>query len=376
MGDSPPPTSQESERRRQRVRRRGANRTQRHEHTLSPEVGAHRVQRRRAAERLRKRRHERQQRGSNRLLGSSHPAHRGHREPRGRRGRPARLPPSRPRPARPERRDGPRRGGRARPRPNLAAAFRRHGAQAHSPDAPEPSDGSVHLPTHRKARIDRFDLDAQVCVKSTSASASRPSFATSWRPPLALDRLKRLRPDLVALELKRSWSAGTTDVSMSVRTFLTRLAALVPRPRTNTTLYYGVLAPHAKHRRRHRPHSTRPIPRPRRLLGRPHAARLRPRRPVLPAVPRPHALHPRRLRPRRGPTPPRPPPMLQRPAPRLPRPRSARRARHPRLPLTDVTECARRNALLRPEPDTGPATAPPWRTDLPGLSPASRCADP
>ena len=51
-------------------------------------------------------------------------------------------------------------------------------------------------------------------------------------------------------------------------------------------------------------------------------------------------------------------------APRLPRPRSARPARHPPLPLTDVTERARRNALLRPEPDTGPPTAPPWRTDL------------
>ncbi len=36
---------------------------------------------------------------------------------------------------------------------------------------------------------------------------------------------------------------------MSVRTFLTRLAALVPRPRANTTLYDGVLASHAKHRR-------------------------------------------------------------------------------------------------------------------------------
>jgi hypothetical protein len=37
---------------------------------------------------------------------------------------------------------------------------------------------------------------------------------------------------------------------MSVRTFLTRLAALVPRPRAHTTLYFGVLASHAKHRAR------------------------------------------------------------------------------------------------------------------------------
>ncbi len=106
----------------------------------------------------------------------------------------------------------------------------------------------MHLPTHRKARIDRFDLDAEVCVKEHRCERLEALFRYVLRPPLALDRLKRLGPDLVALELKRPWSDGTTHASMSVRTFLTRLAALVPRPRANTTLYYGVLAPHAKHR--------------------------------------------------------------------------------------------------------------------------------
>jgi hypothetical protein len=43
---------------------------------------------------------------------------------------------------------------------------------------------------------------------------------------------------------------------MSVRTFLGRLAALVPRPRAHTTLYYGVLSSHSKHRARVVPTST------------------------------------------------------------------------------------------------------------------------
>ncbi len=39
--------------------------------------------------------------------------------------------------------------------------------------------------------------------------------------------------------------------------FLGRLASLVPRPRANTTLYAGVLAPHAKNRPRARPAAPR-----------------------------------------------------------------------------------------------------------------------
>ncbi|HJL20449.1 MAG TPA: hypothetical protein RMH99_32580 [Sandaracinaceae bacterium LLY-WYZ-13_1] len=45
-----------------------------------------------------------------------------------------------------------------------AAAARTSGSEAHRPDdAPEPLD-TVHLPTRRKARIDGFDLDAEVAL--------------------------------------------------------------------------------------------------------------------------------------------------------------------------------------------------------------------
>jgi hypothetical protein len=141
------------------------------------------------------------------------------------------------------------RGRRGRRRETLGDASRPLGAQAHAPDDLEPRDGQVHLPTRRKARLDGFDLDAEVCVKAHDRPRLEALCRYVLRPPIALDRLKTLGPDLVALELKRPWPGGATHVSMSVRTFLTRLAALVPRPRTNTTLYYGVLASHAKHRR-------------------------------------------------------------------------------------------------------------------------------
>jgi len=133
----------------------------------------------------------------------------------------------------------------------LAAASRSHGAHTHAPDdAHQPHLGIVHLPTRRKARIDGFDLDAEVCAKEHERDRLERLCRYVLRPPLALDRLKILGPDLVAIALKRPWADGSTHVSMSVRTFLTRLAALVPRPRAHTTLYFGVLAPHAKHRAR------------------------------------------------------------------------------------------------------------------------------
>ncbi|HJL16330.1 MAG TPA: transposase, partial [Sandaracinaceae bacterium LLY-WYZ-13_1] len=123
------------------------------------------------------------------------------------------------------------------------------GAQAHAPDDLEPQGGQVHLPTRRKARLDGFDLDAEVCVNAHDRPRLEALGRYVLRPPIALDRLKLLGPDLVAIELERPWPGGATHVSTSVRTFLTRLAALVPGPRANTTLYYGVLASHAKHRR-------------------------------------------------------------------------------------------------------------------------------
>lgn len=130
----------------------------------------------------------------------------------------------------------------------LEASARSRGAATHRPDdAPDPVD-SVHLPTRRKARIDGFDLDAEVAVHEHQRERLEYLCRYVLRPPLALERLKLLGKDLVAIELKRRWRDGTTHVTMSVKTFLARLASLVPRPRANTTIYAGVLAANAKDR--------------------------------------------------------------------------------------------------------------------------------
>ena len=49
----------------------------------------------------------------------------------------------------------------------------------------------------------------------------------------------------VVLGLKRAWSDGTTAIRFDPTDFVGKLAALVPPPRANQTLYKGVLAAHS-----------------------------------------------------------------------------------------------------------------------------------
>ena len=61
------------------------------------------------------------------------------------------------------------------------------------------------------------------------------------RPPVAVERLQLTDSGQVHLTFKQPWRDGTTAVVFDPVTFLGRLAVLVPRPRTNLLLYYGVL---------------------------------------------------------------------------------------------------------------------------------------
>ena len=66
------------------------------------------------------------------------------------------------------------------------------------------------------------------------------------RPAVAADRLRLTDDGRVSLELKRRYHDGTTHLLFQPTTFIERLAALVPRPHKNLTIYSGVLAPNAK----------------------------------------------------------------------------------------------------------------------------------
>jgi len=62
---------------------------------------------------------------------------------------------------------------------------------------------------------------------------------------LALGRLERLPDGRVFLGFKRAWSDGTSGIELSTQEFTEKLAAIIPPPRANQTLYAGVLAGNA-----------------------------------------------------------------------------------------------------------------------------------
>jgi hypothetical protein len=68
------------------------------------------------------------------------------------------------------------------------------------------------------------------------------------RPPVALDRLHLTSEGRVRVSLREPWRDGTTDFVFDPVDFLGRLAVLVPRPRINLILYYGILGPRAERR--------------------------------------------------------------------------------------------------------------------------------
>jgi hypothetical protein len=65
------------------------------------------------------------------------------------------------------------------------------------------------------------------------------------RPRVTSERLALTADGQVRLALRHSWADGTTHVVFDPVEFLGRLAVLVPRPRVNLILYYGVLGARA-----------------------------------------------------------------------------------------------------------------------------------
>ena len=125
-------------------------------------------------------------------------------------------------------------------------------------------DFGIELPTRRKARLGEWDLDAEVAVHEHDRDRLEQLCRYLLRPPLALDRLVRLGDQRICIALKRPWADATTHVTMTPDAFIARLASLVPRPRKNQIVYFGVLAANARGRGdivprpRDEPRGTRP----------------------------------------------------------------------------------------------------------------------
>jgi hypothetical protein len=133
----------------------------------------------------------------------------------------------------------------------------RRGARLRRLRDADPVETPIPGPCH--ARANGFDLHAGLVVPAGQRErlerivryALPPQRAQSarWgprlRPPVAQERLHLTDDGQVRLELRHPWRDGTTALVFDPVEFLGRLAVLVPRPRINLLLYYGVLGPRA-----------------------------------------------------------------------------------------------------------------------------------
>ena len=97
----------------------------------------------------------------------------------------------------------------------------------------------------RCVNVDGFSLHANVRIKAGERGKLEKLVRYTARGPLSNERLRELPDGRLAYDLKRIWSDGTRSVVFSPCELIERLMPLVPLPRKNQVLYYGVLAPNA-----------------------------------------------------------------------------------------------------------------------------------
>ena len=93
-----------------------------------------------------------------------------------------------------------------------------------------------------------FSLHAGIATKANERSKLERLCRYITRPAISTKRLSLTHNGQVRYELKTPWHNGTTHVIFEPLDFISRLVALVPKPRVNLTRFHGVFAPNSKHR--------------------------------------------------------------------------------------------------------------------------------
>ena len=97
-------------------------------------------------------------------------------------------------------------------------------------------------------KVDGFSLHAGVATKSHEGKKRERICRYIARPPVSEQRLSLTRNGMVRYQLKTPYHDGTTHVIFEPLDFISKLAALVPKPRVNLTRLHGVFAPNSKYR--------------------------------------------------------------------------------------------------------------------------------
>ena len=132
-----------------------------------------------------------------------------------------------------------------------------------------------------------FDLHAGVRIPAHDRRRLERLCRYILSPPVSPERISRTPDGKIAYRLKRRWSDGTEVVCFSGLDFLSKLMALIPRPRVHLLRYHGCLAPRSSLRRQVVPQSSSSVRRRRsdgsqlRLFERPRSHRWVPRAELL-----------------------------------------------------------------------------------------------
>ncbi len=100
----------------------------------------------------------------------------------------------------------------------------------------------VRVERRRCADVDGFSLHADVCVPPRDRAQLERLCRYLARPAIAAERLELLSE---RYNFKRTWRDGPVAFEFDPIDLVGKLAALVPRPRSNLVRYHGCLAPHA-----------------------------------------------------------------------------------------------------------------------------------
>lgn len=120
-----------------------------------------------------------------------------------------------------------------------------------APDAAHEGGGGGETPPRDEGavEIDGFNLHASVAIAGDDDLGRERLMRYGARPPLALDRLRRLPDGRIAYRIKKLRDGRAKHRVMTPLEFLARLAAIVPPPRYPLLRYAGVLGPRSSWRR-------------------------------------------------------------------------------------------------------------------------------
>jgi len=106
-------------------------------------------------------------------------------------------------------------------------------------------DRPLFMPGELCCDLERFSLHAKVRIEVRDREGLGRLCRYIARPPIKVERLSLAPDGRVIYALRRHWRDGTSAIGFDPLDFLSRLAALVPRPRAHVLTYHGILAPAA-----------------------------------------------------------------------------------------------------------------------------------